>query len=318
MIDKKDTIQRISSHYVGDNCAQVFVPYRDSITMFDRNDIVFHYRKGSSFYVNDYLNNLMRKTFPYSNIPTHYKKSGLFKHGVANQILKFNEPYITVADGNITESFVVKDNEEALLVNKILNQKRDIRILNREQLNSMFQTVENEKIYVMDLDGSIKDNGDRLLLSDQDLLRQCRDSFSSQLDDYINCQLIDTNSISYFSDAAISFFRNKIQNMTIEDLPKDLSVLPDNLLLVKINGTDINMNIVSAKFLKPNTYLVDKCEVPVNKYTLDEVKFLATKITDIREPKISLKLNPGVEKDDIEKAKQFIKQRSTNNSDTEH
>lgn len=194
------------------------------------------------------------------------------------------------------ESFVVRDKEEALLVNKFLTGKRTSKTLNREQLSSVFETVGDEKLYVMDLNGSIKEEKDGLLLSDQDLLHKCNSNFSSQLDDYINAL-----HFNYFSEATLSFFKRKIEDMKIEDVPQNLSVLPNNLLLVKINETDINMNIVSAKFLQPNSYIVDTVEVPADKYTLDEVKFLATKINDTKEPKISLRLNPGVEKEEIEK-----------------
>lgn len=71
MKNKKDKVWRISSPYVAKNCAQIFVPYGDSITMINRENIVFHYDKRSSFRVNNYLDDFMRSVFPYSNIPTH-------------------------------------------------------------------------------------------------------------------------------------------------------------------------------------------------------------------------------------------------------
>ena len=73
-----EIIQRIKSCYVADDCIQIMTPYRDGITILSQDDILFHYKKNSNYYINKYLQDERRKQFPYSNIPTHYSRVGLF------------------------------------------------------------------------------------------------------------------------------------------------------------------------------------------------------------------------------------------------
>ena len=50
-----EIIQRIESCYVADDCIQIMAPYRDGITILSQDDILFHYKKNSNYYINKYL-----------------------------------------------------------------------------------------------------------------------------------------------------------------------------------------------------------------------------------------------------------------------
>ena len=47
-----EIIQRIKSCYVADDCIQIMTPYRDGITILSQDDILFHYKKNSNYYIN--------------------------------------------------------------------------------------------------------------------------------------------------------------------------------------------------------------------------------------------------------------------------
>ena len=119
MANMNERIQRIDSYYVGNDCVQVMFPFRDTISIISQNGILFHYKPGSSVYVNKYLEDERREQFPYSNIPMHYARIRGKKYTYTNQLLDFDKPYINISDGGIEENYVVKDNNEALLVTNV-------------------------------------------------------------------------------------------------------------------------------------------------------------------------------------------------------
>ena len=86
-----EIVQKIKSCYVEDDCIQIMVPYKDEITILSQDDILFHYKKNSNYYINKYLQDERRKQFLYSNIPTHYSRVGLFdRRSYANQLFEYN------------------------------------------------------------------------------------------------------------------------------------------------------------------------------------------------------------------------------------
>ena len=106
-MESNEIVQRIESHYIGDGYIQTMVPYVNSITILDKHDAIYHHVDGSDCYINKYLSDERRKSFPYSNIPTHFESKGLRRLKFTNQIFNFDEPYVIIADGGkIVESFV--------------------------------------------------------------------------------------------------------------------------------------------------------------------------------------------------------------------
>ena len=116
MRDKSKLVQRIKSHYVGEDCIQVMVPYMSSCVIFNQNDIQYLDHKDNSF-INNYIEDERRKQFPYHNITQHHRNK---KINLANQIYEFDKPYLEIRLGGVFESYAVKDNNEALLLTKQL------------------------------------------------------------------------------------------------------------------------------------------------------------------------------------------------------
>ena len=43
---------KIQSHYVGDDCIQIMIPYKNKLTLLSPEGILFHYSDASNVYIN--------------------------------------------------------------------------------------------------------------------------------------------------------------------------------------------------------------------------------------------------------------------------
>ena len=85
----------------------------------------------------------------------------------------------------------------------------------------------------------------------------------------------------------------------------------NSLLIVRINNKEIKMQLIDVTFINDNDYRVDVKDVPVTKYTLEQLKYVS-KIVDSREPRIPLRLNPGVSKESVVEAKKLVRTLKNN------
>lgn len=110
-------IRKIDSQYIGEDCVQVMVPYKESLIVFDENGVLYAHKEGQKVRKNKYLEDERRNQFSYSNIPIHYRKVNLFdKMHYANQLLDFEKPYICITDKGMFQIFIAKEDDEAFLV----------------------------------------------------------------------------------------------------------------------------------------------------------------------------------------------------------
>ena len=49
-------VQRIKSHYTGNDCVQVMAAYKDNLTILSKDGISYYQEKNTDFYINKYLN----------------------------------------------------------------------------------------------------------------------------------------------------------------------------------------------------------------------------------------------------------------------
>ena len=61
--------------------------------------------------------------------------------------------------------------------------------------------------------------------------------------------------------------------------------------------------------IRSNEYKVMIKNIPLNKYVLEQFKYMAPNIVELKEPKISLRLNQEIIKEDITKAKKMVLSR---------
>lgn len=318
MENKREIIQRIPSWYIGEDCAHVMIPYKNAITILNKDGIVYHHKEGSGVYINKYLEDGRRKQFPYHNIPMYYTKfafDGTYHY--ANQLFEFDQPYIRINDGLLIESYVVKDKKEAVAINKILPFIGCKSFKTRSELDKLIEQFananENERVYCIYLGGTMPINNKFTVASESEISDQVKEMLLKNANDlrkYVAdnpCTVVG----NYFQEnpSFLNFVDSSLQNFELNRYNVSVELTKNNttMLFARTNGNDIKMQGMDLVYCAPDYYKVTTYDIPVTKYTLEQLKFLTTKIEKIPEPKISLKDNPGVTKEDIKLAKRMIK-----------
>ena len=311
-----EIVQRVNKWNVGDDCAQLMVPYKNAITILDRNGIVYHHKEGSELLINKYIIDDRRKQFPYYSIPTHYTKffDGVYQY--TNQLFDFEQPYMRINNGSIIESYVVKDRRDALLISKIMPIVKKTSFKTRNEIEEMIQqsTQENEKIYYIYLNGTMPQNNVLGIVSEEEIFNYIKEQLSKNIADfreYIEKEPYSTVS-RYLKENEffLKFIEKNIDKLDLNNYQMNLHLFDGkSVLFVKTNGKDISIQGLDIYFISPDLYKVDTYDILVTKYTLEQLKYLTSKITKIKEPKIPLKLNPGITKEDLKREKQLILQR---------
>lgn len=306
-----EIVQRINSWYVGEDCAQIMIPYKDSITILDRNGIVYHHKNGSEIFTNKYVNDNRRTQFPYHSIPTHYAKVLGSKYQYTNQIVDFEQPYIRINNRKIIESFVVKDNNVALLVNKIIPFIENSSFKTRKEMEDIFKQTsnDNEEIYYLYLDGSMPHQLE--IASEDKIYNLVKKNLSKDVTKFKEHMYSEPESdfSQYFevNDYFLKFIEKNIDKLDLNDFKFDIQLFGGKtIIIVKTNGTDISIQGYDVYFISPDCYKVDSYDMPVTKYTLEQIKYLAPKIAKSKEPKIPLRLNPGITKEDLKREKKLL------------
>ena len=304
----KEIINRIPKHYVSKDlgCAQIMIPYVNTLSMFSKDGIVFNQVPNNQF-INQYLENPNSKEFPYHNIPNHIRRQGLFgRINMTNQLLNFDEHYVTISDGIAVDRCVLLDKDEALILTKILPHDIDDNTefeskqtkMNREELDQMFKpSSENEKVYIATIGGELYQGENIGYKAEEHFLKTQREKFQRQL------KACGNN----MSDDTIEFVERKINEMTLDDLRN--YPLPPAFYLIKINNADIKIQLIYSEMIRSNEYKVMIKNIPLNKYVLEQFKYMAPNIVELKEPKISLRLNQGIVKEDIIEAKKMVLSR---------
>ncbi len=301
----QEVVSRIPKQYVRKDfgCAQVMIPYEHTLSMFDKNGLVFNQARKHDFF-NKYLEQDWRVQFPYHNIPNHIRRNGWFgRVNVTNQIFNFGEHYLSVSDGVAIDRCVLLDKDEALIVSKVLPANIDNTYefnnryvtMTRDELDNMFKpSSETEKVYLATTTGELYHGDDMGYMDEEHFLKSQRDKYQNQLN-----RICDD-----ISSDTVEFIQRKINEMTIDDL-RDYP-LPPSFYLIKMDGTNIKIQLIYSYMVRSNEYKVTIKNLPLDKYILEQFKFMAPNIVELKEPKISLKLNPGVTPEDIIEAKEMV------------
>lgn len=313
-----EVVQRIKNCYVSDECVQIMIPYRKNAIIFNKDGIVYSHNTESINSINSYLTDERRYEFPYFNIPTHRGKKGLFKFNYTNQLLNFEEPYISLVDGKFIERYAVKDGNEALMIKKIMFGNEKIEYMTRSEVEEIFEKSfdENEKMYILDSNGVIASDDCNFVVNEERILRYIKKKYHSNLQAIINYGKSDSTSTIGLNAQKypdfLEFVSQSIDNMTIGQLKAPVTCSnfsgEDTSIIVKINGNDIKIQTVEIIFISSNRYKVCTVDIPVTKYTLEQLKYLTPKIIPTKELNIPLKFNPGVTKEDIQRAKKLVKE----------
>lgn len=240
-----------------------------------------------------------RVQFPYNNIPTYHTKGITY----SNQLFDYEQPYIVIADGKVSESYVVKNNKGALLVNQNIPILEGTFYKNREELEAMFKQPDNEqeKQYIVDREGNFY-NSNEVLETEEQIVEWAKKRISYQYESYKK----GTNSkLSYFDEFGLKNLKKCIDNMTIDDVPN--VILPNDKIVIKTDGKDIYVQSFSIEFIEHDYYRVNVSCYPISKYTVEQIMSLNLNLIEQKKRKISLLLNSEISKEDIETAKKLEK-----------
>jgi len=309
MKEKKfEYVQRIQSHYVSEDCIQIMIPHLgDTISILNSDGMTYHSKPNSYLYINKYVFDPRKNQFPYSQIPTHRDRIKGKKVEFINQIYDFNRVYITISDNMIRENFVVKDGNEALLATKyILPNQEQSQILNRQQFEELFKSA-NGGIFM--LDGSELTNFS--LPSNERILNW----YKEQL---INKRKSEQGCNTYSESELTDYFYKSIERLTIEDVPSDITICEDEIL-VSIDESNDSKEIksikgINAKYMGEDKFIVEIYDFPITIYSLEHLQQLE-QISSRKtpEPKFSKLLNKNIKQEEVKKAKKLVLARKKEN-----
>ena len=272
-----EIVQKIEKQYVSHDCIQFMIPYEDAITVLNQNGVLFHSKIGSNLYINKYLEDERRERFPYSKIPTHYSKIGLKKYSYTNQLLEFEKPYICVRDGIIYESYVIKDNDEALLIKKILDGAKTTNHMTYDELTNFIKKADNnEQVYYVYLDGSMPLNDCQIYPDKEKIYSYIQKKLMQNVKDLRGFKQSNSND-----DASIYLKDNPQFLEYVEAAVKklDLSLIDFNidtptLIVARVNNDNITIQGVNAVFVREDDFKVDIYDIPVAKFVLEQLKYV--------------------------------------------
>jgi len=298
-------IYRIKKQYVGSDCVQVSIPFNSSITLLNKDGIVFSNDIDENNNINMYLKDIRRRNFPYSNITVYNTWNGLFKiKSYTNQLLDYNKVYISIQNGLISELFIVKDKNEAFLVNKILNFDRKTINMNYNQLLDFTYDSEGyDKVLYVYLDGTIP-NVNKLYPTENEIYSHIINQLKEKIENFKKYQ----KDIEHYSIADKWFYdyvKQSIENIDLSLIDYDIDV-GKSLVVIKVKGNDIIVLVIEASLVNYNNYKVNIYNMPLETYTLNQIK-QHENIEFYIEPKIPLALNHDISRRYVLNQKKIVK-----------
>ena len=307
-----EMVAKMHSHNVADDYIQIMLAYHNYLLLFGNNDLMYFknfieshpsIREGSR---NVYLEDERKNNFPYSQIPEHIERVLLFrKLNFVNQILDFEKPYIRINDGFITKMTAFKDGDEAIVHTKILNGKlcdKRTKTISREELETYLKTGSLEQLDENEYEEtSIFDMNGVLYNSSLELEQKWIDEEKERLSRIINESDMYIERIKIELQRAIS---------TLDDISP--FVLTQKIMIKFKQNGEIKIDAFVVKYLERGKYEIALADLPVTMESLSMIKSKAelTVIKTMKEPKISLSLNPNVTKEQLQEERSKILVRS--------
>lgn len=286
----KRLIQRIDKKYVGEDCIQKMVGYKNYLAIFGNGENLYCDFPNWKF-IHRYIEDERKNEFPYSNIPMHNERALFQKYKVANQLLNFNIPYFIFSSEFLSISYAIRDGENALFVNDFLHSRqiekyliREELYVTREELDAFFTSSKEEIKYFYD-----KRWCNHLIIPTQEEIMY-------RFKKHIIEECIESQNMDNYYKNVLSFMVKEASSKYITD---DFQFCIDDILMVKSKGKELSVSFVSIRFVSENCYKIIKRVVPIKLNTLEQIKGMNKKIVNANEPKISLSLNPNLTKEDI-------------------
>lgn len=182
MKSQGESLSYVNPIYCSDDFFQIMLGYKNFLILFNSNEYIYYrnFGKPGLEYINCYLEDDRKDTFPYSNIPEHVKMNGFFSNcHFTNQVLELEKPYLCFFDGCAEELVGYKENNGVLVYSRLLwpdSFTRKRRFVTKSELASYLQNgsdkEKNNFVEMFSEDGYFYS---RELESDEELLERERE-----------------------------------------------------------------------------------------------------------------------------------------------
>ena len=306
--------QRIKSHYVDSDCVQMMVGNpTNCMTTIDEKSVVFHEKRNSNYYINNYLTDERALQFPYASIPAHHELVGFKKVKYSNQLFDFDKPYVSIMGNCIVEHFAVKDGNEAIMVTKMIIPDEEDKIINCDEFKALRPNYE-------DYNGILGSTGEIIYL---DKLSPYEESLALSIIDSKYLELLDFKYKNLPSDfplkkEILQKMKDEIKNMSASEKIKDIqnyydpnfsAVVLQNVISVNRDNNSIHeIEEIYSEFVDENKYRTIIYKYPIQHYSLKSARqILDTSFLPTKEPRIIGFLNRGIDKHLIKEEKDKVK-----------
>lgn len=290
-------VEGVSKPYIGSDCVQLNIGYNDSLTIFNRDGIIYHdvidYPCVS---INRYMEDDRRNYFTYANIPTYISKNELFEVIHTIQLFDYDKVYVMIKDGDIYEQCAVRYGDRVLVLTKLVKPSDRVLMLSREELDNLFN---NSNSYLMNLGGVFYK--DLSIPKEEDIVDLLKDKYRRELKEYRD------SGDDIISEDILGLLDNSINSISIDNIPADTYLTDDDIVMVKIDKDNITVSVYTIMFMGRDRYMVKVYDYLMDKYSLEPLKDMPT--VKVREPKIPYKLNVDILKEEVIKQNRLVRKR---------
>lgn len=291
-------VEGVSKPYIGSDCVQLNIGYNDSLTIFNRDGIIYHdvidYPCVS---INRYMEDDRRNYFTtYANIPTYISKNELFEVIHTIQLFDYDKVYVMIKDGDIYEQCAVRDGDRVLVLTKLVKPSDRVLMLSREELDNLFN---NSNSYLMNLGGVFYK--DLSIPKEEDIVDLLKDKYRRELKEYRD------SGDDIISEDMLGLLDNGINSISIDNIPADTYLTDDDIVMVKIDKDNITVSVYTIMFMGRDRYMVKVYDYLMDKYSLESLKDMST--VKVRVPKLLYNLNLNIPKDEVIKQNRLVRRR---------
>lgn len=291
-------VEGVSKPYIGSDCVQLNIGYNDSLTIFNRDGIIYHdvidYPCVS---INRYMEDDRRNYFTtYANIPTYISKNELFEVIHTIQLFDYDKVYVMIKDGDIYEQCAVRDGDRVLVLTKLVKPSDRVLMLSREELDNLFN---NSNSYLMNLGGVFYK--DLSIPKEEDIVDLLKDKYRRELKEYRD------SGDDVISEDMLGLLDNSINSISIDNIPADTYLTDDDIVMVKIDKDNITVSVYTIMFMGRDRYMVKVYDYLMDKYSLESLKDMST--VKVRVPKLLYNLNLNIPKDEVIKQNRLVRRR---------
>lgn len=291
-------VEGVSKPYIGSDCVQLNIGYNDSLTIFNRDGIIYHdvidYPCVS---INRYMEDDRRNYFTtYANIPTYISKNELFEVIHTIQLFDYDKVYVMIKDGDIYEQCAVRYGDRVLVLTKLVKPSDRVLMLSREELDNLFN---NSNSYLMNLGGVFYK--DLSIPKEEDIVDLLKDKYRRELKEYRD------SGDDVISEDMLGLLDNSINSISIDNIPADTYLTDDDIVMVKIDKDNITVSVYTIMFMGRDRYMVKVYDYLMDKYSLESLKDMST--VKVRVPKLLYNLNLNIPKDEVIKQNRLVRRR---------